>query len=811
MKSDCPDDIDGYLVEIRERASLLQTFCLGTSEPGLPHGLLCFVRLLLKHIVPKEDLALRLIETVKAVMTSTQSILSRYAVSDEDGYMIDCRGHLITGAPERESLVLMGVWLACKENSMLIETFAEWIMQTKGLTEALREQLDDLAQLTLNVLLSFKHRGAIEKTSIGLSGLCTALSQSEGTSDLPAKYLNLVLNIIQSTESRTAILRKSAGLPPALLSIVRSSDLASKALDFFTEHTQESSHLELRIHSYNIMRAIFLDKVLRQRVETRIAECLALSIQGMASPHWSLRNSSTLLLAAIIERIFGKTSYALIDLEARNPRLVTLLLERLSSGGEVFPLLLLISMVKQDSVPRPELVKAAASQLSSGNAMVRGMTARAIANIGLTSSLEITGHTLSLTVDGVQLSADNPNSLQGLLYCIKELPSVLKVSQLTELFNWELSLRIPAIMQTYLEALQAHKLTSVPAFELAQRLLGEARLTPDLGHSLMRLECLKYSLDSSLASPVTYWASVETLVGTNLEALSNDPEVLEVLLAHCKLHLAAVQSPEAESFCRRVLALQADFAQAEAQRKAIVILRRLSAFTPSDYLSLRQAYFQFKDNEVFVKSCIRALSQSLESPNFGDFLAIIAEVVMDSADFVKHAAALALTKDFLLGCPTSWTLVIRLLEDQCKQVRDQVASLVCSALDCEVTWRPRYLLKIVLRRLGEVFSGEDCLAILVGLAHKYLEFGSLVRSAANRQRIFYVEETNTYMERQRLKLLVAQQYQTLMQHTPHLKETAVNKAFQQRLQTAHPTEPEEVADFRLTFSLFALEALSLEH
>lgn len=808
LKKKHPEDIDCYLEDIRTRAALLQTFCTGGSEPGLPHGLLCFVRMLLRNssISPSKDLTSKLIVTIKAVMTSTQSILSKFAVSDEEGYMIDCRGHLITGAPERENLVLMGVWLACKENSMLLEDFADWLSRSKQKTliAELRPDMDDLGQLTLDVLLSFKHRGAIEKTSLGLGSLCTMLSQTQETSDLPASNLERVLDIIQFTESRTDILRKSAGLPPALLGIVRCGDLASRAIDFFTEHTQEDNPMELRVHCYNILRAIFLDKVLRQKVETRIAQCLALSMHGMASPHWSLRNSSTLLLAAIIERIFGKTTYSMTDLVARNPELNELLQERLSSTGEVFPLLLLISMLKKDRVPRPELVASTGLHLFNRNAMVRGMAAKAVANLALESRLELLEDALEYNVDGVKLVALNnsPNSMQGLLYCIKETLNVQNVEFLTSVWSWT-SLRVPGVMQTYLEALQRHQITSVPTYDLTAYLLTSARLRPDIGHSLARIECLKYTLDNSLSSPQFYWNVVRKLI--NLREISKDPELLEVALVHCKTHLAKVQSDDTEAFCREVLSLQIENSQAETLRKAIVLLRKLSVLSARDYFSLRERCVKFKDNESFTKSTLRALGQTLEPANYADFLNILVEMLEEASDFVKHSAALAMKKDFLLTTPLSWVLVLRLLEDQSKQVRDQMVGVVCKALDLNVYWRPRYLLKLSLKHLCSLFSPEDFLAILVGLADKHLKFGNVAKSAANLQRIFYVEESNTYIERLRLKRLIAIHFNKLIESFPDLANTLLFKGFQQRIQSINlgDLEPEEAIDFTDTLQQFA--------
>lgn len=96
---------------------------------------------------------------------------------------------------------------------------------------------------------------------------------------LPAKMLNLTLERI-STESHSTVLRRSAGIPPTIIAILRAEPSIIKAnrvwnkkkgaekrsdvtvllnttLEFLLKLAKESVSADSRIHALNIMKFIF--------------------------------------------------------------------------------------------------------------------------------------------------------------------------------------------------------------------------------------------------------------------------------------------------------------------------------------------------------------------------------------------------------------------------------------------------------------------------------------------------------------------------------------------------------------------------
>lgn len=76
------------------------------------------------------------------------------------------------------------------------------------------------------MLFNFKHRGAIEKAAETFSLFCQKLLASPDPyyKDLPSKMLDQALSKI-TTENLSTILRRSAGIPPTIIAILRAEPL----------------------------------------------------------------------------------------------------------------------------------------------------------------------------------------------------------------------------------------------------------------------------------------------------------------------------------------------------------------------------------------------------------------------------------------------------------------------------------------------------------------------------------------------------------------------------------------------------------
>jgi hypothetical protein len=88
---------------------------------------------------------------------------------------------------------------------------------------------EDIAQLQdsfLDLLFNFKHRGAIEKAAETFSLFCVKLLESPDAyyRSLPEKMLDKTLEKI-TTENLSTVLRRSAGIPPTIIAILRAEPI----------------------------------------------------------------------------------------------------------------------------------------------------------------------------------------------------------------------------------------------------------------------------------------------------------------------------------------------------------------------------------------------------------------------------------------------------------------------------------------------------------------------------------------------------------------------------------------------------------
>ena len=197
--------------------------------------------------------------------------------------------------------------------------------------------LSRAAQWFIDLLLTTRHWGAI--TSIGecLTSICRELlsSTSASLNRLPYEWLNEVIDRIETSDEFMGT-RRSAGLPFCILSLVVSEsesvdtssllDLAMNRLFMLAENLSDKpEHDELhlialnspRIHVRNILRALFKDARMGSLVLPYISRGLNLAFLGLVSTNWPICNSSIMLYASLINRIFGvkkvKDDQALIN------------------------------------------------------------------------------------------------------------------------------------------------------------------------------------------------------------------------------------------------------------------------------------------------------------------------------------------------------------------------------------------------------------------------------------------------------------------------------------------------------------------
>jgi hypothetical protein len=139
--------------------------------------------------------------------------------------------------------------------------------------------------------------------------------------------LNVTLERI-STESHSTVLRRSAGIPPTIIAILRAEPSIIKAnrswnkkkgvekrcdetvllnttLEFLLKLAKESVSADSRIHALNIMKFIFQDTYLREDITKYITEAMMLSCDEFKNENWNIRNSALMCFTALIKRLLG--------------------------------------------------------------------------------------------------------------------------------------------------------------------------------------------------------------------------------------------------------------------------------------------------------------------------------------------------------------------------------------------------------------------------------------------------------------------------------------------------------------------------
>ncbi|MCO5564739.1 hypothetical protein L7F22_018407 [Adiantum nelumboides] len=251
-----------------------------------------------------------------------------------------------------EQAIMVGCWLAMKEVSLLLGTVTRKVPLPGCDTENVDEHGDSLSMLNLNqleligghflqVLLSMKHNGAIDKTRAGFVALCNRLlcSSDARLNKMPELWLHQLMDRTAAKgQTVDDLLRRSAGIPAAFLALFLSEpegapkklliiamrwliDLAQAFLE--GSHPSDNSAVEkgsatsssllkareegvvATVHAFNVMRVTFNDTNLSTDCSGFCAEGLSVAIQAFSSCHWEVRNAAILAFTALLRRMVG--------------------------------------------------------------------------------------------------------------------------------------------------------------------------------------------------------------------------------------------------------------------------------------------------------------------------------------------------------------------------------------------------------------------------------------------------------------------------------------------------------------------------
>lgn len=209
-------------------------------------------------------------------------------------------------------MVLICAWRTVKEVSLILGNIVLYSPLSILIT---KDQVIEIGEHFKELLSETKHRGAFEQAYVGFSKLCTRLWRESELHQLPMIWLTNLMEEISKDEnvsSKMCATRRSAGVPFLVQALI-TSELqvgTTKALNYCMNTLisicyDSSKSTESRVHALNILRALFRCTDLNEAVSSFITDGMICSIEGYDANTWAERNSSTLLFASLITRVFG--------------------------------------------------------------------------------------------------------------------------------------------------------------------------------------------------------------------------------------------------------------------------------------------------------------------------------------------------------------------------------------------------------------------------------------------------------------------------------------------------------------------------
>ena len=326
----------------------------GACLSGLAHGSLLVVRYLVEdmramRLIPPPALTPLMSDLYALISEATQ--VAVWAVSQQDELSIqasDAGGGWGGGpfpeegqeeeasdvAPEAQ-IIVNGSWLTIKEIGMLSGAMAAILVDGLGprlpppvmadgdaspvvrLVQALGDNL-------VWILERVKHNGAVEKVHGGLMRLIKPLlmHESEALSGMPLGWLKRIERYaMRPNQTLSDIVRRSAGLPFAFLSIIKAEPrgLPKRLLPYGMETalaiaggappgagaSASPPSVPSRVHALNMLCKAFNDSELATDTSRYYGCGLELAIRGLGSSRWEVRNGAGQLFSALVVRVVG--------------------------------------------------------------------------------------------------------------------------------------------------------------------------------------------------------------------------------------------------------------------------------------------------------------------------------------------------------------------------------------------------------------------------------------------------------------------------------------------------------------------------
>ncbi|KAH8385213.1 hypothetical protein KR200_008044, partial [Drosophila serrata] len=226
-------------------------------------------------------------------------------------------------------MVLLCAWRSIKEVSLILGELVQRAPleeeQEQGQDYLLAStQLEEIGELFLLLLAETKHRGAFEQAYVGFTLLCRRFWHSDAVrlNQLPDQWVNEAMAMVSGEEEqhqatrRLCSTRRSAGMPFMLQALICTElKLGTHAtlhrcmrrlLEVCERRSPGAVAITARSHALNIMRALFRCSELAELVTEFVARGIQCALESLLrAEEWAERNCATLLLAALVVRVFG--------------------------------------------------------------------------------------------------------------------------------------------------------------------------------------------------------------------------------------------------------------------------------------------------------------------------------------------------------------------------------------------------------------------------------------------------------------------------------------------------------------------------
>ncbi|KAF9808887.1 hypothetical protein SFRURICE_000933 [Spodoptera frugiperda] len=329
-------------------------------------------------------------------------------------------------------MVLLCAWRSVKEVSLLLgEICARLTIREEcasGAGSVSAEQLRTVGEHYTALLGDTQHRGAFEQAYVGFTMLLDRLWRCRAAAlhGLPRRWLQRLLGSIAA--ATTPPTRRSAGIP----FIIQEHDAwLHHVLRQLLRLVSDPACPAGRTHALHVLRALVRHAALGARAAPLLQDVLCAALRAFDARSWPERNSSTLLLSALVQRVFGvqRTTMTGRIFFLRYPQVYDFMLEKLQEASSaadstvvrpsLYPVLLLLARLYPSSlegtVSNLKLVAFVPHVMScAGSSVLKTRQLAAKAIVPLISPDMYIPH-LESTLELVQHEHTKANQLHGLL------------------------------------------------------------------------------------------------------------------------------------------------------------------------------------------------------------------------------------------------------------------------------------------------------------------------------------------------------------------------------------------------------------